>query len=80
MHNINMASGKCAVGFIFAKSYMNYDQVLDYCSFHKLEYHSDLQTKKVYLFTRDDAVKVSIFIESADIDAVFVNIITDPIL
>jgi hypothetical protein len=72
-----MASGKSAVGFVLAKTYVGYDQIVDYCMFHSHACHSDIRTKKVYLFTRSEALKVSTFVKTANIDAVFVNILKD---
>jgi hypothetical protein len=71
-----MASGNTACMFVLAKTYIVYDQIVDYCMFTGIEeFHSDIRTKKVYFFERSDALKVATFITSANIDAVFVNIL-----
>jgi hypothetical protein len=72
-----MSSGEGAVGFLKAKTYKGYDAIVDYCTFHHLDYFSDVHSKKVFLFTRDSALKVDVFLKNTNTKALFVNIIKD---
>ena len=72
-----MASGTSAVMFFSAKTYYDYDQIIDYCTFHRMYFHSDVRNKNVYVFTRIQALKLANYIVSAHIDAVPVNILKD---
>lgn len=72
-----MARGTIALGFILAECYDCYDQIVDFCTFHGVEYHSELSEKRLYLFSLVDAVKVFHFLKRANLKAIYVNVLKD---